>query len=169
MPTKRKPKFGWKAAGFIKPHLITEDGLLKVAKNLSIPIETKSLNTRYIKTVLKFIHLIEEATGHYTADKDLTSNMPRKADVKLTLQLVQEKTKEFIDLIKDLDDVSVDQLTSADNELFPLFNDGKSDIFKLHDAAIEALKSLGQDKGGLFRSRRSLQILIMDLGKIFLR
>jgi hypothetical protein len=167
MPTKRKPKFGWKATGFTKPHLITEDGLLKAAKNLGIPIETKSLDTHYIKKVLKFIHLIEEAVVHYIDDMDLTSNMPRKAEVKPALELVEKKSKELCDLIKNLDDVSVDQLTSAENELFPLFNDGESDIFKLNKASTKALNNLGQDKGGPLRYRRSLQILIIDLENIF--
>lgn len=157
MPTKRKPKLGWKDHGFSQSarKYFSDQAFQKIETALKVPMLNDDIRAEIIKAAQNYFDVKASLVG-----------MPRTADVKAALEECQDKTKVLIDLLENLDSISKDVLTSTNIELFTLF-DGQSDIYKLHSAASEALKSLKRDRGGQSISRRDLKFFIIDLHDLY--
>lgn len=109
MPTKHKPRRGWKSSDSLKPFPFTETDLKKIADVLRIetPWPACPLLSQEIRQQLV------EATHKYLISKKIIDDAPRPSEVKAALEEVHKRAKALTDCLQQLDSISRDKLMLA--------------------------------------------------------
>jgi hypothetical protein len=111
-----------------------------------------------------------EAARSYLSNLDAELRRPRAAEVRKNLiqfrrqlQAFRNAANKFQTAVECLDQRTFDALTSADLRVFNL----EDDLAQLRRAVDGALRSIGPDKGGPGKSRKSVQQYLLELSAIF--
>ena len=157
MSTKQKPKWPW-TFGSSFPYL-KDENFQKIANVLHV---SKSKITKEIRSQ------IQDAIREYASNKNFLEG-PSETQVKSKLSLVRDKTKDLLDCLNLLDDITMQKLAST--KAFP-----KAEIYdpttiktidKIHLAAKEALEKLNRVKKGRRKTKTALVGFVIDLKPIF--
>jgi hypothetical protein len=112
VPTKRKPKWGWKSGGRYYPFYLSEEDCKRIARAIGLRKLDKSTK-----------RLIEYALTDFFIDKSYYLNVPKLGEVKVALEAIQESTRknnpqDLIALLKKLDDHTANTLLLRFQSLF---------------------------------------------------
>lgn len=190
MPTKTKPKWGWKNAGTFMPFFCSDDELKKPVPNriikdqlerivntLCLPKIPRNLTTQLYSRNSKFLKAfreLEKATENYRINKN--RKIPRLSEVRAALMAIHDKAKRLdkpkplIKVLERIDDWTLDKLAMTsfpDNLDFFDRPWNNPDIqVRVYSVVQEALSELEKDKGGL-PPNNALIKLIIELKEIY--
>lgn len=157
MPTKIKPRKGYKSAGTYNCKPLSEKHIKELSAILETPISDDAENQ--LQLVCS-----DFALNHHAID-----NAVRPSEINAACDLIIKQTMPLVQTLKDLDGTTLDKIASQEEGILEIHKRLQTDLETFYNATISLVqrrKKLNPPKGRR-RERTALEILMKELIPIF--